>query len=151
MNLTPHASATHWSARYVGLPWAPGADGPDAYDCWGLVRAVQRERYGRDLPRLAVRADAPPGQWGELRQLVKRSSSWRQIDGAWADGDILVMLNAKGLPHVGTVVARERLFVLHSCGELDEQQRPRGESALDPVAELGASGFGHIDAWRWLP
>lgn len=151
MNLTPHATATHWSARYVGLPWVPGADGPDAFDCWGLVREVQRTQYGRELPRLVIDVrEAPPGQWGELRALVKHSP-WRQIDGSWADGDILVMLNARGLPHVGVVVARERLCILHATGELDERGFPKGSVCIDPIAELGASGFGHIDAWRYIP
>lgn len=148
MNLTPHATATHWSARYVGLPWRPGADGPDAFDCWGLVRDVQRTQYGRELPRIAVR-ESPPGQWAELRALVQHSR-WRPHAGTWRDGDLLVMLNARGLPHIGTLVERERLCLLHACGEVDTNGEPRGEIALEPVANLGASGFGHIDAWRFV-
>jgi cell wall-associated NlpC family hydrolase len=151
MNLTPNATVSHWSAGYVGLPWVPGADGPDAFDCWGLVRHVQRAHYGRDLPRLVVDVrETPREQWGELRSLVQHSP-WRQVHDAWSDGDILVMLNAAGLPHVGVVVARERLCVLHSCGEIDDRGFPQGVISLDPVAELGSSGFGHIDAWRFLP
>ena len=35
----------------IGKPWRLGARGPDAYDCWGLVREVmQRMRPGLPLP-----------------------------------------------------------------------------------------------------
>ena len=36
----------HWTAEYLGKPWRNGAAGPDAFDCYGLVRAVYRDRYG---------------------------------------------------------------------------------------------------------
>jgi hypothetical protein len=38
----------------VGKPYAHGARGPDAYDCWGLCVEVYRRR-GIDLPDYAVR------------------------------------------------------------------------------------------------
>ena len=28
--------------RLIGLPWVAGARGPEAYDCWGLVRLVHQ-------------------------------------------------------------------------------------------------------------
>ena len=46
----------HWTADYLGKPWRNGADGPDAFDCYGLVRAVYRDRYGIEMP--VVSADA---------------------------------------------------------------------------------------------
>lgn len=39
-----------WVMRYLGAPWSRGADGPDAYDCWGLVRAVYRNELMIELP-----------------------------------------------------------------------------------------------------
>jgi cell wall-associated NlpC family hydrolase len=39
-----------WWAPYVGKPFAPFGQGPDFYNCWGLVRAVYREQLGLDLP-----------------------------------------------------------------------------------------------------
>lgn len=38
----------------IGLPWVAGAFGPDAYDCWGLFVAVQRDHFGRQLPMVDV-------------------------------------------------------------------------------------------------
>lgn len=45
---------THWAFDYIGKPWVVASDGPDAYDCWGLVVAVQRRLYGHDLSVIPV-------------------------------------------------------------------------------------------------
>jgi cell wall-associated NlpC family hydrolase len=45
---------THWAFDYIGKPWVVASDGPDAYDCWGLVVAVQRRLYGHDLSIIPV-------------------------------------------------------------------------------------------------
>ena len=46
----------HWTAEYLGKPWRNGAEGPDAFDCYGLVRAVYWDRYRIQIP--AISADA---------------------------------------------------------------------------------------------
>lgn len=40
----------HWASLYIGRPWVSGGAGPEAYDCYGLVRAVYRDRLGIDVP-----------------------------------------------------------------------------------------------------
>jgi hypothetical protein len=47
---------SHWAAAYIGKPWVAGADGPDAYDCLGLVRAVYRQQFAIDIPRVDANA-----------------------------------------------------------------------------------------------
>lgn len=44
----------HWANDYIGLPWSVGAKGPGSYDCFGLVQAVMRDRYGVTIPDVAV-------------------------------------------------------------------------------------------------
>ena len=39
-------------SRYVGLPYAPGGRGPEAFDCWGLARLVYADLLGLALPAL---------------------------------------------------------------------------------------------------
>lgn len=39
-------------ADFVGKPYKPGADGPDAFDCWGLSRAASLALFNRALPSL---------------------------------------------------------------------------------------------------
>lgn len=45
-----------WILDYLGRPWAAGAAGPEAYDCWGLVRAVYRDRLNIEVPPIDVDA-----------------------------------------------------------------------------------------------
>lgn len=41
-------------AKYIGIPWAEGAQGPDAYDCMSFTRMVQMEHFGITLPAITV-------------------------------------------------------------------------------------------------
>jgi cell wall-associated NlpC family hydrolase len=147
LDLTPHASAAHWSAGLVGAPWRQGAEGPDAFDCWGLVLWVQRRHFGREMPRLAVNVrTVPREQWGALRALVQRSE-WRRSERRH-EGDLLLVENADG-PHIGIVLAsgREGPRLLHACGGVDVQGRPFGDVRVDPIATLALQGFIRPEGW----
>ena len=37
-------------SHLIGKPWVSGADGPDAFDCWGLVKYIYRENLKIELP-----------------------------------------------------------------------------------------------------
>ncbi|MCB5411323.1 C40 family peptidase [Pseudogemmobacter faecipullorum] len=39
-----------WWAQYIGIPFRDGGRGPDAYDCWGLLRRIYADQLGVDLP-----------------------------------------------------------------------------------------------------
>jgi cell wall-associated NlpC family hydrolase len=39
-----------WVSGWIGLPWADRGRGPQAYDCWGLVRAVLAEQFALEVP-----------------------------------------------------------------------------------------------------
>ena len=47
----------HWATHYIGRSWYAGERGPDAFDCWGLLLAIQRDHFGRDLPEIPVNAN----------------------------------------------------------------------------------------------
>lgn len=147
-SLTPHASARHWSTAYLNLPWTPGGNGPDAYDCWGLVRKVQLTQYGHDMPTLRVGdIEAEPHQWSAIRSMVQRGP-WQRTEERPREGDILMMLNAEGKPHVGIVIELPRLSVLHAVGGLDEHGVPYGAVRIDALDQLAVLGFGHFEVWR---
>jgi len=55
-----------WSNRYVGLPFRDGANGPDAFDCWGLVRKVMSEQFNLQLPALDYARDQEE-RWALVR------------------------------------------------------------------------------------
>lgn len=89
----------NWVEQYIlaGYTWALGANGPEAYDCWHFVRLVERERFGRELPAVAVEA-------GVARALLTSDAAlaWRlRAQGEAArDGDIVTAHRPDDL-HVG--------------------------------------------------
>jgi hypothetical protein len=93
-------------------PWSPGAQGPDAYDCWGLARAVQRRLAGRDLPII----NCDPADLRAVVRLVKDHplhSEWHEVD---APGHLdLVLLSSNRHPHhIGTWLQLDGGGVLHA-------------------------------------
>lgn len=67
-----------WVLAYLGAPWMAGADGPHAYDCWGLVRAVYRDRLGIVLPMIDVDALSPLAVRRALTRHAERAH-WRAL------------------------------------------------------------------------
>lgn len=135
--LTPHAQTRHWAASYVGLPWVAGALGPDAFDCWGLVRHVQKQHHGRDLAHLQIAADVD--QWRTVREIVQ-ASGWRRVADTPREGDVVLMLNWQGRPHVGTAVQAQGLRLLHAMESHGVQ--------IDRIDDLGRLRLGHLQCWR---
>lgn len=94
-----------WVDLYRGKPWERGSDGPESYDCYGLVRAVLRDRWGLTTPNL-------DGAWhlaaaDALEAALQRDDSpWVRWDGAPAPGDVVAFVGPPGHDlHVGIVVA----------------------------------------------
>lgn len=105
----------HWAASYLGKPWKPGACGPDAYDCWGLLRAVYRARAGIELPEAGVAQVTH-----SLRDVIKRFADdqlyggWRKIDAPGRDLDGALMAQAKNPIHVGLWLTADGGKMLHA-------------------------------------
>lgn len=103
-----------WAALQIGKPWAEDGEGPDAYSCWGLVRAAFRELHGIDMPHVAVAT--PDESQVTAIKCAARVSQWRPAGrfAARADGDIVLMRNRSKI-HCGLVIfANCHLGVLHS-------------------------------------
>ncbi len=89
----------HWAEQYIGLPWESGQQGPDKFDCWGLVKAVQKQHFGRDLPAFKVDAD-------NLRAVIKTFTAadernrWVEV-AVPQEGDCLLLSQGKQPTHVG--------------------------------------------------
>ena len=45
---------THWASNYIGKPWKSSCDGPDVFDCWGLVVDIYRRQYKKTLEIIPV-------------------------------------------------------------------------------------------------
>ena len=96
---------------FVGLPYAEGARGPDAYDCYGLVAAVFRVLRGVELPDWY---QPTPGQQGASRAISEALEG--EVAGGRSvkidfprefpsDFDIAIVGSATRPHHVGVCVA----------------------------------------------
>lgn len=107
-------ASRHWAAEFVGKPWRSGAAGPDAYDCWGLVRAVMRCRAGLRVPVVEL-ADAKDVRLVHDAFLVaSRYDAWNRVETTPQELDVALMTQRRHPAHVGVWVAADRGRMLHS-------------------------------------
>ena len=135
-------TAMHWAADLIGLPWEVGAQGPDAYNCFGLVREAVRRALGVEMPLV----DVEDGSADNV-QAIKRAADaggWRLVGGlAPAEHDIVLMHGPDGR-HVGFMVRADgRLLLLHSM---------EGAGVVaQPLHDVAAAGFQGFEVWRRVP
>ena len=136
--------ALHWAYDYLGKPWVLGATGPDAYDCWGLVRAVLTDRFGIDAPAvvmpdvegLAVVREAM-AQFQHHPELAR----WREVE-APQEGDAVLLSAALDPWHVGLWLSVDGGGVLHCVDGA-------GVIFTAPLA-LQAAGWRRLSYWRFM-
>jgi cell wall-associated NlpC family hydrolase len=115
-------------AAFVGRPFAAGANGPDAFDCWGLTRAAALAVFGLDFPACVYAPQdvphAAPVAAGYLR-----AHWWHELATA-SPGAVLALCGYDGgVQHVALCVSSSR--VLHIS--------PRGVSAVIPLARIAVA------------
>ena len=100
----------------IGEPWAW-----QSRNCWDFACHVQRDLFGRDLPRVAVPAD-PSKRW--VLESIERHperAAWREVpDGpgglvAVGDGALVLMAHLRFPAHIG-VWLKPEARVIH-CSE----------------------------------
>jgi len=102
----------HWAFNYLGLPWVSGHAGPDSFDCWGLVRYVQKNHFNLDLPSIVVEAD-------NIRAVVKEFTgndelkNWIKVESP-LNGDCLLLSQNKEPTHVGIWLDVDSGGLLHA-------------------------------------
>lgn len=106
-----------WVEKYRGRPFQWHGDGPEAYDCYGLVRAVLREQWGAEAPLVHARGKTAIAA---IEDAIRGTEdSWVCHDGRPRPGDVLTFetVGAEGELHVGIVIAEGwMLHVLEDLG-----------------------------------
>ncbi|MDD4926928.1 MAG: NlpC/P60 family protein [Methylotenera sp.] len=103
---------THWAEDYIGIPWANGAQGPDAFDCWALVRHVNREHYGRELPIIQVDAHDVDAVHDAFAHHPEKSR-WQPV-AIPQDGDCVLTHKGEEIDHVGVFLDIDGGKILHA-------------------------------------
>ena len=98
--------------RLIGLPWVAGARGPEAYDCWGLFLAVQRQHFGRDLPEIPVDALNLRAVLNAFTAHPERQR-WQPVSAA-EEGDAVLMRQSRYPVHIGVWLDIDGGGVLHA-------------------------------------
>ena len=132
----------HWANRYLGKPWEKAAEGPHAYDCYGLVRAIYRDFLQIDLPLFDIAAMSPVAIRRDMHTEAG-SGRWQPLDfdtEPLRDFDVLLMSYAKRAHHVGIWVEVDGGRVLHAL---------EGAGVVAPSwHSLPMSGWRVIEAYR---
>lgn len=124
---------SHWAEHFVGKPYERGAQGPDAYNCWGLVRVVFRDRLGVDLPMVELHDP----QREVLRLALKH---FEPLPGPEDMAGVMMTL-PDGRTHVGIWLGDEGRL-LH-CIEGDS-----GGVVTSLPQQLAMMGYGHREFYR---
>jgi cell wall-associated NlpC family hydrolase len=107
--MTPEEFCNHAN----GKPWVNRAEGPEAYDCWGLVLASFREIDGVDLPQCAGYADKNC----ETAEAAKQIDMTRFNLSQPTNGAIMAVFdNHKNLLHVGRCLCGRVLHATNAMG-----------------------------------
>lgn len=85
--------------KYLGKAWVNGAQGPDAYDCWNLVRAIYKNEKNIDIPFFNVDALKPLAVRHAFQE-TNEYKNWRLVDD-FADFDVVLLSQASRPHHVG--------------------------------------------------
>ena len=120
-----------WIKAVVGKPWVDRADGPDNFDCWGLVIDSYRRIDGVELPSVT---GYPEGESIEsIGAPVRNSLGWPEIDRP-EDGCVFCVYLSNGdMVHVGRIlhVYRDGLYAVHAYGK-----DGKGQVTPEPIRQL---------------
>lgn len=133
----------HWAVEFIGKPWRSGALGPDAYNCWGLVRAVISQRLNLALPSLEIGSNE---NISALAQIIL-SRGWYPVFPPALEYDLIVMRRL-GERHVGIAVeAGGKITVLHANGH-QAVSGPVGCVVTQTPQQLAEEGYKTFELWR---
>lgn len=93
---------THWSERYLGLPYAPQGRSLAGLDCWGLCWAVL-PAFGLPVPSYAGEY-ASEQERDEIAGLINHAKpQWLRVENA-EELDLVTFRRGRIDAHVGVVV-----------------------------------------------
>jgi probable lipoprotein NlpC len=100
---------SHWSSRYIGLPWLAGGRSFKGSDCYGLAWLVYREELGIEL-RSYDDGYVTAEEREEIAELIAGGMArgpWREVEISDArEFDGVIIRRGGFASHIGIVVSR---------------------------------------------
>ncbi len=132
------SSADHWASAMIGTPWIAGES-----DCWSFARRVWRERFGWDVPPLAV--DASSARAGRRALATPpEAAGWVRVERP-AEGDAVLMARGTRPCHVGIWIEPDGATP-NGSGVLHSVEGPG--VIFTPLSGLSALGWHVTGFWR---
>lgn len=113
--------------EYIGLPFKQHGRGPEAYDCYGLVRLIYLRELGISLPDYEY---GDKDQWHQLWEEANQPRWMRVREPETLD---VVLLVAQRNPHIGLYLKGRKLLHVPEHGEscIDLLDSPRWRSRIE--------------------
>jgi hypothetical protein len=124
---------------YIGLPWAAGAQGPQAFDCMSFFRHVQARHFGIEVPAIIAPDYDDPTVLVDLFASHSERAHWSRLESAEHGCAVIVHRPL----HIGTWLNVDGGGVLHCV---------RGAGVIfTHHSAWPLSGFGRRDYFRHHP
>jgi cell wall-associated NlpC family hydrolase len=137
------ATAAAFVATAITRPYREGAQGPDAFDCWGLVRAAYACLAGRELPLVAI---DPKDTRAIIRLALSHPERAAFVQAAKPRHlDIVFMSHCKQPHHFGVFLQVDGGGVLHA---VEQSRADKPGVTFDTVLALKMSGWAAFQYWR---
>jgi hypothetical protein len=120
----------------IGKPYELGAEGPDAFDCYGLARHILQAASGYNLPD----ADRGPDLVATIREHGERHR-WQLVQSPEEWGLVLMGNVIQRTHHLGVWIFPDRRgAVIHA--------HPAMNVCIHDLASLNAQGFNDLRFYR---
>jgi probable lipoprotein NlpC len=121
---------SHWSSKYVGVPYVVGGRDIGGLDCWGLLKLVYEQEFGVNLPAYTTLDVESAAQ--VCATVDEGAEDWLEIQKP-VDGCAVAMSKRKAIHHVGVFTNSDGGKILHSWD--------RKSVVADTVRGLWLRGF----------
>lgn len=134
----------HWTASFVGLPFAERGRTRTGCDCYGLARIVYQEELGVSLPDyLGYTSTEERGEIAALIDGAQELPMWVPVTGPAVAFDLALFRRGRLTTHIGVVVRRGLMLHMadEDCAKIERFDNGRWSHRLSGVCR-------HVDVIR---
>lgn len=115
-----------WTS-YLNKPWQVGCDGPDSFDCWGLLVDIYKKHLYKELPRFS--------DLNKLNRLDVAKKIGEEIQSQWELLEQPIHLSAVGMSHLPNKVFHVGCFLDIDGGYVIHTRKDYG-CMIEPLPKI---------------